>query len=177
MLAYLFVVLAVVVRLLPKPVEWLAFTPVAASLLFFGAKAPRKRMWIPLLLLAASDVYLSKVVYAYPLSADLLVTWSWYAGILLLGGLLRSNANPLRLAGASLTASISFFLVSNFAVWALWNMYPKTLAGLGTAYVAAIPFFRNPVVADLMFTAVMFGSAALLERRESKVAAGRITPA
>jgi len=34
MLAYLFVVLAVAVRFLPHP--WM-FTPVAASLLFFGA--------------------------------------------------------------------------------------------------------------------------------------------
>ena len=34
-------------------------------------------------------------------------------------------------------------VISNFAVWAAWNMYPKTLAGLATAYGAALPFFRN----------------------------------
>ena len=51
MLAYLFVLLAVAIRFLPHP---FAFTPVGASLLFFGASAPRKRAWIPLALLAVS---------------------------------------------------------------------------------------------------------------------------
>jgi len=57
MLAYLFVILAVVVRFMPHP---LAFTPVGASLLFFGARGPRRQLWVPVALLAASDVVLTK---------------------------------------------------------------------------------------------------------------------
>ena len=52
MLAYLFVVLAVAVRFMPHP--WM-FTPVTGSLLFFGARGSRRRLWIPFALLAASD--------------------------------------------------------------------------------------------------------------------------
>jgi hypothetical protein len=74
MLAYLFVVLAVAVRFMPHP--W-HFTPVAASLLFFGAYGSRRQAWFPVVLLAASDVVLSKFVYGYPLSWDLLVTWAF----------------------------------------------------------------------------------------------------
>src|SRR5690349_15473648 len=81
MLAYLFVLLAVAVRFLPHP---LAFTPVAASLLFFGARGSRRQLWIPLSLLAASDVVLTKFVYAYPFFWDHYITWAWYGGILLL---------------------------------------------------------------------------------------------
>jgi hypothetical protein len=159
MLAYLFVVAAVAVRFFPHP--W-AFTPVGAALLYFGARAPRKRMWIPLALLAASDIALNRH-YAYPFTADTLVTWAWYAGVILMGGLLRDNARPLRLLGASLATSVSFFAVSNLAVWAVWNMYPKTLAGLTACYAAAVPFFRREVVSDLLFVAVFFGVAALAE--------------
>ena len=52
MLAYVFILIAVAVRFMPHP---LAFTPVGAALLYFGARASRRRMWIPLALLAASD--------------------------------------------------------------------------------------------------------------------------
>ena len=54
-------------------------------------------------------------------------------------------------------ASLSFFAISNFAVWALWNMYPKTLAGLAECYTMAIPFFRNTAVSDLLFAGAFFG--------------------
>jgi hypothetical protein len=159
MLAYLFVVLAVAVRFLPHP--WM-FTPVAASLLFFGARRPRRQFWIPLLLLAASDVVLTKVIYSYPFSWDHFVTWGWYAAVLGLGAFLRHNARPARLVAASLSSSVSFFLLSNFAVWACWNMYPKNASGLMLSYAAGLPFFRNAVVGDLFFTAVMFATPVAL---------------
>ena len=79
-----------------------------------------------------------------------------------------------KIRARSLTASIAFFVVSNFAVWAVWHMYPRTLAGLGTAYVAAIPFFRNQMLADLLLAGALFAVAALVERRESKPAPGEI---
>ncbi len=158
MLAYLFVVLAVAVRFMPHP--W-AFTPVGAALLYFGARAPRKRMWIPLVLLAAADVILTKRTYGYPFTVDHLATWAWYAGVILLGGLLKDNARPLRVAGAAVATSISFFVVSNFAVWAVWEMYPKTLHGLMTCYAAGVPFFRYQPIADLLFATAFFGLPAL----------------
>jgi len=154
MLAYVFVLLAVAVRFLPHP---LAFTPVMAALLYFGARGSRRQMWVPIALLAASDVVLTRFVYAYPLTWDHFVTWAWYAAILWLGTGLRENSKPLRVAGAALAGSISFFVVSNFAVWAAWSMYPKTAAGLVTCYAAALPFFRRALEGDLLFTAAMFG--------------------
>ena len=178
MLAYLFVLLAIASRFLPHPDGWVQFTPLGAALLYFGARVARKRMWIPLVALIAADVYLTKVSYAYPLTADHLVTWAWYAGVILLGGaLLGRQVSPVRVAAGSLAASIAFFLVSNLAVWAVWHMYPKTLAGLMTAYVAAIPFFRNQVLADLVFSAALFGVGALVERRVAKPASGQIRAA
>lgn len=40
-------------------------------------------------------------------------------------------------------------------------MYPKTLAGLVTCYEAAIPFFRNTAVSDMVFSVAFFGLPAL----------------
>jgi hypothetical protein len=159
MLAYLFVVFAIAVRFLPHP---FAFTPVGASLLFFGARGPRRQLWVPLVLLAASDVVLTTMFYRYPLSSDHFVTWAWYAGMLGLGTTLRHNAGALRIMGSALFGSIAFFLMSNFAVWAAWEMYPKTVAGLITCYAAGVPFFRRAIEGDLLFTAAMFAAPVLL---------------
>jgi len=159
MLAYLFVIIAVAVRFLPHP---LAFTPVGASLLFFGARGPRRRIWLPLVLLAASDVILTTLVYRYPFTWDHFVTWAWYAGMLWLGTTLRQNSGAVKIMGSALAGSIAFFLVSNFAVWAAWEMYPKTFAGLMTCYDAGLPFFRRALEGDLLFTVVMFAAPVVL---------------
>lgn len=164
-LAYLFVAFAILVhaRFVVMPFH---FTPVAAALLFFGARMPRQRMITPLALLVISDIYLNKFVYGYPLGWDQTVTWLWYAAILLFGGLLARNTSALRVVGASLVASVSFFLVSNFAVWTVSReMYPATWNGLVTCMAAGVPFFRNTVVSDLLFSAAFFGAGYLLSQR------------
>ena len=159
MLAYLFVIFAVAVRLQAIPHIW-NFTPVMAALLYFGARGSRRQLWLPLVLLIASDLYLDKYVYNYAFSWDLFFTWGWYAAMLFLGTALHKNAKPLPIAGAALTGSVSFFLISNFGVWAATNMYAKTLAGLTTCYAAGLPFFRRTLEGDLLYTAVMFGLPA-----------------
>lgn len=169
MLAYLFVLLAIAVRFLPYagplnilPHAW-HFTPLAASLLFFGARGPRRQMWIPLVLMAAADVVLTRVIYSLPLNWDQLITWAWYAAILMLGTNLREKITFLRVVGAALTSSVSFFLISNFAVWAAWPaMYPRGFSGLMMSYTAGLPFFRNTVESDLLFSLAFFGAPVIV---------------
>ncbi|HVI06899.1 MAG TPA: DUF6580 family putative transport protein [Candidatus Binatia bacterium] len=164
MLAYIFVLLAIAVRFLPFAGSWNVlphawhFTPLAASLLFFGARGSRRQMWVPLALLAATDVVLTKFIYSYAFTWDHLVTWAWYAAILWLGTNLREKSGPARVIAAALTSSVSFFLISNFAVWAAWrDMYPRTWGGLMMSYAAGLPFFRGTVESDLFFSAAFFG--------------------
>ncbi len=169
MLAYLFVLLAIAIRFLPfagslnvLPHAW-HFTPLAASLLFFGARGSRRQMWVPLVLLAGTDVVLTKFMYNYPVTWDHLVTWVWYAGILWLGTNLHEKSGFWRIVGAAVTSSVSFFVISNAAVWAVWNMYPHNFSGLMASYVAGLPFFRGTVESDLFFSLAMFGTAALVQ--------------
>jgi len=169
MLPYLFVLLAIAVRFLPfaGPLNFLPhawhFTPLAASLLFFGARGSRRQMWIPLVLLAATDVILTKYIYAYTFAWDQLVTWAWYAGILWLGTNLREKTTFWRVVGAAVTSSVSFFLISNFAVWAAMpNMYPRSFSGLMMSYSAGVPFFRGTAESDLFFSLAFFGTPVLL---------------
>ncbi|HVN18621.1 MAG TPA: DUF6580 family putative transport protein [Dongiaceae bacterium] len=175
MLPYVFVLLAIAVRFLPflglnfMPHAW-HFTPLAASLLFFGARGSRRQMWVPLVLLAATDVVLTRFMWHYPFTWDTLVTWAWYAAVLWLGTNLREKSGFWRVVGAAAASSVSFFIVSNFAVWLAWpGMYPRTWAGLVACYEAAIPFFRGTAVGDLFFSLAMFSVPAL-----QQAVAGRV---
>ncbi len=167
MLAYLFVLLAIAVRFLPfagphvLPHAW-HFTPLAASLLFFGARGSRRQMWIPLVLLAATDFALTRYFYASAFTWEQLIIWAWYAAILWLGTNLREKATFWRVVGAALGSSVSFFLISNLAAWiAMPQIYPRSLSGVMMSYAAGIPFFRNTAESDLFFSLAFFFAPAL----------------
>jgi len=157
MLAYVYLLLAVATRLTLLPHPW-NFTPLTAALLYFGARGSRRQLWFPLALLIASDLVLDKYVYNYPFSWDLFLSWAFYAAVLVLGSLLSKNSKPLPIAGAALTGSVTFFLISNFGVWAAWHSYPPTWKGLAQCYVAAIPFFGRTLGSSIIFSAVLFGA-------------------
>jgi hypothetical protein len=173
MLAVLFVILAVATRFLPFVLGYTPvwnFTPVGAALLFFGARQNRKHMWFPLALLAFSDIALNRFVYHFPITWETFVSTGWYAIALLIGTLLKDKVSPLRVVGASLAGSVSFFAISNLAVWVAYDMYPHTLAGLGACYVAAIPFFRGTIAADLLYAVAIFSAPVLLEAMQKQFA-------
>jgi len=168
MLAYLFVLVAIAFRVgfIAHPMN---FTPLAASLLYFGAKMPRKQFWIPVVVFAALDV-VQNYRNGYAMSGDLVVSWAFYAAMVALGMLISSKTTAVRVAGASMAGSVVFFLVSNFAVWVggTLAMYPKTLAGLMECYAMGLPFFRNGLAGDLVFAGAFFGVSALVAKSSEK---------
>jgi hypothetical protein len=167
MLAYVFVLLAVAVRVLSGTgyFSMMGFAPLGASLLFFGSHQPRKRMWIPLALLIACDVYLTVVKYHMQLPWDQVLIWAWYAGACLIGFLLKGRIKPQYVAAAALASAVSFYVISNFGVWASGYVgYPKSWAGLVACYVAAIPFFEKGLASDLMFSGVFFSLPVLIAK-------------
>ena len=156
LLPYLLIVGVAIARLsMSHPYN---FVPIFSCLLFFAATRPRREYAIPLFALMGVDIFLTVIRYGYPLTRDHAVTWLWYLAALILGaGMLQNSVSVTRALVASLVISVSFFLASNFAVWAAWGMYPKTWSGLASCYVAAVPFFRNSIVAETVSSVVVFG--------------------
>ena len=141
------------------------FIPIFACLLFFAAQRPAREFAGPLIGLIGVDMFITTHRYGYAITSDQVVTWIWYLVAMLIGaGMLRRSSSPGRVAGASLLASVSFFAVSNFVVWAAWGMYAKTLAGLGACYIAALPFFRNGVISELVCSLALFGLSGYAAR-------------
>lgn len=165
MSAYFALLLAVLSRILPHAFHatGMNITAVGGSLLFFGARRSRWQALIAVLALAATDYYLTVYAYGFPFHVSgYLATWVWYGAICLLGsGLLADRSTALRVTAGVLASATSFFVLSNFMVWAGGGMYPKTAAGLGACYVAAIPFYANDLISTAVVAGAFFGLPAL----------------
>src|SRR5689334_22699810 len=122
LLALAIIAIAAALRIAPHP--W-NFTPVGAMALFSGAilKDRRLAFAFPLLALFAGDLF----VGFYKLGIMLLVYASFLLSVLI-GRYLRSRRTIVRISAATLLGSMQFFLVTNFAMWALGSSYPRTLA-------------------------------------------------
>lgn len=178
MLAYLFVLLALAVRILSGTgyLSMMGFVPLEASLLFFGSRMPRKQFAIPVALLVGCDLYLTLVKYQSHITFDQVLIWAWYVVPCFLGLLLKGRIRPLYVGGAAVASAVSFFVISDFGVWmAGYVGYPKTFAGLMACYAAAIPFFEKEIVSNLLFSAIFFSVPVLIAatRRASLSPSGK----
>jgi len=168
MFAYVLVLLGVASRyLMVSHVAWLNCTAVGGSLIYFGARRSWREMLAPLGLLMVSDYALTTYAYHYAFHwQNYATTWAWYAAAMALGWiLLHAKTTFARGASAALLGPTSFFIVSNYGVWASgFNGYPHTLAGLATCYLAGVPFYRNDLVSTSIVLAVALGAPAMLRR-------------
>ncbi len=167
-MAYLYIVGAILLRLAPHP--W-NVTPMGSMFLFGGATFRKKivSLIVPLAALMASDFTVIHFLYHGHYGWFSPFTWTGFLLVGMIGWTLRDRITASRVAVASVAGSVVFFLVSNFGTWAGAEgvMYSKTLAGLAECYIAGLPFFRNALLGDLTYAAVMFGSYQWLRSRRS----------
>ncbi len=175
-----FLILAVASRFLVllNP-SWANFSPLGSMALFAGAYALNKRQSViwTLLPIWISNLILNNLVYpqyfeGFSWGFDF-VHLSLFAGISLMGSRI---SNTTSFVATNLLAVIGFFLLSNFAVWAGDAMgygfkagnavvYAKDFAGLVSCYTAALPFLKNALISQFLFSSVLFGGFELLKQR------------
>lgn len=149
-------------RLLPHPPNLVALGALA---LYSGARLPRRwAVLVPLLAMALSDAVLDFGTGRAAIAPGRVTSYAAFAAIVLIGRCARGPARPRVLLPLSVSASSLFFLASNSGVWAFGHLYPKTAAGLAACFTAAVPFFWNTLIADLLGTAALFSLDALARR-------------
>ena len=140
-------------RFFPHPPN---FSPISAIILFSAVYLPFKySLILPFSIMIISDYFLgfhSTMPYVY----------GSFALIAVLGLFLKNKVSPFNTLKTSLFSSVLFYIITNFGVWISANWYPHTITGLVSCYIAAIPFFRNTLASDLIFTSVIFGCYSLL---------------
>ena len=130
------------------------FAPIAAIALFAGVYLNKKyALIIPIVAMLVADIFIG--FYNPYIMASV---YGSFILIGLIGMWLKNNKTLPNIIGASLSGSIIFFIVTNFAVWAVpQSFYPHTLQGLLDSYVMGLPFFRNTIAGDLFYVGTFFG--------------------
>ena len=139
-------------------IELVTMAMILASF-YFGRK---QSFWLTFAILALTDLIIGNT-YIF------IFTWSGFLlPAIVVGGLIPRT--KIFLKGINLIKKITsgtflgvgsnffFFLWTNFGVWLLdsWGMYPKTLQGLITCYVNALPFYKMQVVSTVVFVTLGF---------------------
>lgn len=145
-------------RLIPHPPN---FTPIGAMALLAGIyiKDLKLVLLIPLAAMLASDSLLgfhSSMIYVY----------TSVALIAVLSSFLIKQRSAMVVLFAATGAACLFFLVTNFGAWLSHDMYEKSITGLKQAYIAGIPFFRNTLLSNLLFSMIGFYALKQLPNKQ-----------
>jgi hypothetical protein len=143
---YLFVVLAILLRLIPHVPN---SVPVGALALLLGSTLPKKTAMIVTIL--------TMLVTDYIIGFHSVILWVY--GSYALITLLPKAQQKMKIShqfSYSIVASLMFYLVTNFGVWIATPMYEKTMSGLLASYWNALPFLRNTMLGDMLYTLVFF---------------------
>jgi len=154
--------IAAFVRLIPHPPN---FAPVAAMALFGGTYFSKR--WAAFLV-PLTAMFLTDLILGFHSTM-----WAVYLCFIIIVGIGMVMIKQKKVSNiflASVSASVLFFVITNFAVWAAGIYYPKDLSGLTASYTAAIPFFHYTLLGDLFFVALMFGSYELVKAKFPQLA-------
>jgi hypothetical protein len=135
-------------------------TPVAALALCITAYIGlRYSVFAVVAVMLVSDAVIG--FYSTPV---MIAVYSSFIASALLGTFLRKNKNIISIFTVTLSSALLFFVVTNYAVWQFGTMYEHSVSGLIQAYVMALPFFRNSLFGDLIYTSMFFGIFALVQK-------------
>jgi hypothetical protein len=158
---YFFILFGAILRVIPHPAN---FAPIGAMALFGGANLKKRyALILPLAAMFVSDFFIG-----FDSLQSRLMVYGSFLLIGLIGLAIRNHKNIFTVAGGSLVGSTIFYLITNCVVFYSTKMYPHTWAGQMASYTNALPFFRNTLAGDLVYTTVLFGSFELVKYWQKK---------
>lgn len=122
-------------------------SPLLSFALLCGATLDRKLAIIYCLTACLGSDILLMLTRGYTPGNWTLFTYTGWLGVTLLPSAKSSNCYLM-----TLWAGLGFWIWTNFGTWLLSPMYPHTLNGLATCYGLGLPFLRNELAGDLLFT-------------------------
>jgi hypothetical protein len=166
-IAVLLIVIAALSRVILYPHN---FSPIIGMAIFAGAVIKDKRLAFALPILA---MFLSDVIFQVSDIADGFWGWGQLVGYAILAlitviAFSMKKINVLSIAGYSIGSSLLFFFLSNSAFFIfdnpIYHLYPQNFSGYIASLAGGLPFLKNGVIADLVYSTVLFGTYFLVQR-------------
>jgi hypothetical protein len=137
------------------------FSPLASIIIFSAFLVTNKKMaLLPLLALLASDLVLGFYHWGVMLAVYLATALN-----IVIGYSLKKNNRLLNIFSASIFSAISFFVITNLAVWLMSNWYARDASGLLLCFTLAVPFFKSTLTSNILYSSLLFGSYALAQEK------------
>lgn len=136
------------------------FAPVGAIALLAGSLLSKKHS---LLLLLAVMFITDAVIGFY---TGFMWTWLSLALVIPIGVAISKLSLITKASLGTISASLVFFIVSNFGVWLTSGMYPPSTAGLISCYILALPFFWPTLASNFLFSSVLLSLASYVQSRQ-----------
>ena len=136
---------------------------------FAGAVIKDKRLAFALPLFA---MFLSDVIFEVSGIADGFWGWGQLVGYCILAlitviAFSMKKINVLSVAGYSIGSSLLFFFLSNSAFFVfdnpLYHTYTQDFSGYIATLIGGLPFLKTGIVADLVYSTVLFGTYFLVQ--------------
>jgi hypothetical protein len=136
-------------------------SPIAAMALFGGVYLKNRKiaLLVPILALFISDLFLG-------FHSSMWAVYGSFTLVVILGTLIK-KVNFINIFSAAIASSLLFFIITNFAVWTQGSFYPMSFSGLVECYTMGIPFFKNTIIGDLLFSGVIFGGFTIAQTKFS----------
>lgn len=161
LIAVLLVLLAAISRVALYPNN---FSPMVGMALFAGVIFADKRLAFALPLFS---MLLSDIMFEVFNIADGFWGWGQLVGygifaLITVFAFTLKKVNVVNVIGYSIASSVIFFLLSNLSFFLLdnpvYHTYTQNFSGFINCYVSALPFFRTSLIADLVYSGVLFGA-------------------
>lgn len=149
------------------------FAPVSAVAFCGGLFLPGLLAWIvPISVLFVSDLALAMLLGYPAFSSAQFVSWTCILAVVGIGRLLsKASFSTPRFFSALIGSGLLFYIVTNTAAWIGNPSYPRGLSGLWMSLTTGLPgfppswmFYRNALVSDLIFGALLLAVWALARR-------------
>ncbi len=154
--------------------SWSGFSPIIAISLFSGmiVKDKSQSFLLPLIAVFASDL-LTHLMFKmgwFPYAGFYSGQWINYSFLLLvtLIGWAVKGKNYATVFLGALAGPTAFFLLSNFTVWAgSQTLYSKSVNGLVACYTAGLPFYKNALIASVIFLPLIILAYTFIVKRRT----------
>ena len=142
------ILILILTRFIPHPPNFTPIVAVAIMSSYFFRNISLS-FAVVLFSMLISDIFIGFYEHMFFVYGSLfLITFTFFK--------VRTKINLKSLFIFGFVGSSMFYLISNFGVWILSDMYEKNLTGLAYCYFLAIPFFKNTLLSTIIFSYAAF---------------------
>ena len=149
---YLVIVFAVVLLIISRSLSFIPnFTPTISLIVFISIMFRNHYI-------LAFIIVLSQVISDYFLGyySSMLFVYLSYVLIAIASMYILKELNFMHTIGTSFISVLIFYLVSNYGVWQMMDLYQYNLNGLVQCYIAGIPFLKYSLISTLLYSTTIY---------------------